>query len=138
MNCPVCKDSMVVLELERIEIDYCISCGGIWLDAGELELLLETEQERTRLLNLLIEDSSVKEKSYPCPICSRKMKKVFVGDERKILIDKCKKNHGLWLDKGELKSVIELGSQNRDSKIIHLLTEMFESKISLKNNGGSK
>ena len=138
MNCPVCKYPLIVLELEQIEIDYCTSCGGIWLDAGELELLLETEQERKRLLNLLIEDRSVKEKSYPCPICSRKMKKLFVGEEKKILIDKCKKNHGLWLDKGELKSVIELGSQNRDSKIINLLTEMFESKISLKNNGGSK
>jgi Zn-finger nucleic acid-binding protein len=129
---------MVVLELEQIEIDYCTSCEGIWLDAGELELLLETEQERARLLNLLIENNSVKEKSYRCPICSKKMKKVFVGEERKILIDKCKKNHGLWLDKGELKSVIELSSQNRDSKIINLLNQMFESKISFINNGGSK
>jgi hypothetical protein len=138
MICPVCKNTTVVLELEQIEIDYCASCGGIWFDAGELELLLETEQERARLLNLLIEDSSVKEKSYRCPICSKKMKKVFVGEEKKILIDKCKKNHGLWLDKGELESVIELSSQNRDSKIIHLLKQMFETKISLNNIGGNK
>jgi len=48
------------------------------------------------------------------------------------------KNHGLWLDKGELKSVIELGSQIETNKIIYLLTEMFESKVSLKNNGGNK
>lgn len=66
------------------------------------------------------------------------MKKVFVGEEKKILIDKCKKNHGLWLDKGELESVIELSSQNRDSKIIRLLNQMFESKISFQNNGGNK
>ncbi len=138
MICPVCKNSMVVLELEQIEIDYCTSCGGIWLDAGELELLLETEKERARLLNLLIEDSSAKEKSYRCPICNKKMKKTFVGEERKILIDKCKRNHGLWLDKGELELVIELSSQNRDSKIINLLKQMFESKISFINNGGSK
>ena len=138
MNCPVCKNTMVVLELEQIEIDYCASCGGIWLDAGELELLLETKEERARLLNLLIEDNSVKEKSYRCPICSKKMEKVFVGEERKILIDKCKRNHGLWLDKGELEEVIQLGSQNRDGKIINLLKQMFESKISFKNNGGNK
>jgi len=130
MNCPVCKDSMIVLELEQVEIDYCTSCEGIWLDAGEIELLLETEQERARFSNLLIEDSSVKEKSYRCPICSKKMEKVFVGEKRKILIDKCKKNHGLWLDKGELESVIKLSSQNKDSKIINLFKQMFESKIS--------
>ena len=55
MNCPVCKNPMVVLELDQIEIDHCLHCGGIWLDAGELELLLETEEDKARLKNLLIE-----------------------------------------------------------------------------------
>jgi len=138
MICPVCENPMVVLELDQIEIDHCLHCGGIWLDAGELELLLETDEDRERLRNLLIEDDSVKEKKYPCPICNKKMQKVFVGEEKKILIDKCKKNHGLWLDKGELEDVIELSSQNREGKIIHLLKQMFESKVSSNNNGGSK
>lgn len=127
MLCPVCKDSMLVLELDQIEIDYCASCEGVWLDAGELELLLETEQERKRLLSLFIEDKSVKEKSYACPICGKKMKKVFVGEEKKILIDKCKKNHGLWLDKGELKEIVELSSEHNENKIITLLKQMFEN-----------
>jgi len=127
MICPVCENPLVVLELDQIEIDHCLNCGGIWLDAGELELLLETEEESERFVKLLIEDDSVKEKSYPCPICSKKMSKVFVGEEKKIIIDKCKKNHGLWLDKGELEQVIELSSQNKQSKIIHLLKQMFES-----------
>jgi hypothetical protein len=127
MICPVCKNPMVVLELDQIEIDHCLHCGGIWLDAGELELLLETEEDRTRLKNLLIEVDSVKEKKYPCPICSKKMNKVFVGEEKKILIDQCKRNHGLWLDKGELEEVIELSTQNRKSKIIDLLKQMFEN-----------
>jgi len=126
MNCPVCKEPMIVLELEQVEIDYCTNCEGIWLDAGELELLLETEQERAKFSKFLIEESTMNEKSYRCPICSKKMGKIFVGEERKILIDKCKKNHGLWLDKGELESVIKLSSQNRDSKIIHLFKQMFE------------
>ena len=126
MNCPVCKEPMIVLELEQVEIDYCTNCEGIWLDAGELELLLETEQERAKFSKFLIEESTMNEKRYRCPICSKKMGKIFVGEERKILIDKCKKNHGLWLDKGELESVIKLSSQNRDSKIIHLFKQMFE------------
>jgi hypothetical protein len=136
MICPVCENPLVVLELDQIEIDHCLNCGGIWLDAGELELLLETEGERERFVKLLIEDESVKEKRYPCPICNKKMGKVFVGEEKKILIDKCKKNHGLWLDKGELEQVIELSSENREGKIIQLLKKMFET--SSKNHGGDK
>ena len=45
MKCPVCKEPTIVLELDEIEIDYCTSCGGIWLDAGELDLLIEDEKE---------------------------------------------------------------------------------------------
>jgi Zn-finger nucleic acid-binding protein len=28
-------------EMERIEIDYCPSCRGVWLDRGELDKLIE-------------------------------------------------------------------------------------------------
>ena len=35
--CPVCKEPMLVLELDTVEIDHCARCGGTWLDAGELE-----------------------------------------------------------------------------------------------------
>ncbi|MDD5313175.1 MAG: zf-TFIIB domain-containing protein, partial [Dehalococcoidia bacterium] len=32
MRCPVCKISALVIELERIELDYCSRCGGVWFD----------------------------------------------------------------------------------------------------------
>jgi len=127
MNCPVCKEPLVVLELEQIEVDYCTSCDGVWLDAGELELLLETDEERNRLINLFQEAAAVKEKSSDCPICGKHMLKFYIGEQEKVLVDKCKKNHGIWFDKGELKKVVEFGSDNKRNKIINLLTEMFEN-----------
>jgi Zn-finger nucleic acid-binding protein len=135
MICPVCKEPMVVLELDQVEIDHCSGCGGIWLDAGELELLLETEEERARLKNLFKDAKSVKERSYRCPICGKRMSKVFVGEENKVLIDKCRKNHGLWFDEGELQKVIEIDTENRDNKIINLLNAMFDFKSSSKTGG---
>ena len=39
MRCPVCKEPMLIIEHEAVEVDCCAACGGIWLDAGELELL---------------------------------------------------------------------------------------------------
>lgn len=42
MNCPSCKDEKLVMtERQNIEIDYCPSCRGIWLDRGELDKLIE-------------------------------------------------------------------------------------------------
>ena len=136
MLCPVCKEPMIVLELEQVEVDYCTSCKGIWLDAGELELLLETAEERSRLTNLFKEADAVKEKSHDCPICRKQMKKFEIGEKGKVVVDKCKKNHGIWFDKGELQKVVEFGSVNKENKIINLLKDMFEN--SSQNNGGNK
>ena len=38
MNCPTCKESELrpVLTKQGVEVDYCDSCGGIWLDKGEI------------------------------------------------------------------------------------------------------
>ncbi len=126
MICPVCKESMVILELSEVEIDYCTGCNGIWLDSGELELLLEDAEERAKLLTTLSTDLVHKEKPYQCPICNKKMEKVYIGENKNVLIDRCIKGHGLWFDKGELKAVLEL-SADEDNKVLNLLKEMFEN-----------
>jgi Zn-finger nucleic acid-binding protein len=42
VHCPVCKDpQLVISERQGIEIDYCPSCRGVWLDRGELDKLIE-------------------------------------------------------------------------------------------------
>ncbi|MCC2680271.1 MAG: hypothetical protein K0R29_2847 [Pseudobdellovibrio sp.] len=36
MNCPSCRDTVLQMsERSGIEIDYCPSCRGVWLDRGE-------------------------------------------------------------------------------------------------------
>lgn len=42
MNCPACPDStLVITERSGIEIDYCATCRGVWLDRGELDKIIE-------------------------------------------------------------------------------------------------
>ena len=42
MKCPVCKNvTLLMSEKSGIEIDYCPECRGIWLDRGELEKIME-------------------------------------------------------------------------------------------------
>jgi uncharacterized protein len=42
MLCPACKDvNLAMTDRQGIEIDYCPSCRGIWLDRGELDRLIE-------------------------------------------------------------------------------------------------
>ncbi|MHC4733577.1 MAG: TFIIB-type zinc ribbon-containing protein [Planctomycetota bacterium] len=56
MDCPVCKNAMITLELQEVEIDHCIECGGIWLDSGELEMLLGEQEKTQQLLNSFKDD----------------------------------------------------------------------------------
>ncbi len=126
MDCPVCKNAMVVLELEDVEIDHCYDCGGIWLDAGELELLVEDRGKAEQLLNSFKVENNPKEALRKCPICLKKMKKIIVGEGAPLLlIDKCAKGHGLWLDAGELQDVLNRAQLGPDSKIQKLLADMF-------------
>ena len=126
MDCPVCKNAMIALELQEVEVDYCTGCDGIWLDAGELELLLGNAQNAKQLLNSFKIDSHSTEKPRKCPICLKKMQKILVGpDSATQLIDKCGKGHGLWFDKGELQDVLKIGSFDQGQKVQKLLAEMF-------------
>ncbi len=126
MDCPVCKNAMITLELKEVEIDHCTECGGIWLDAGELELLLGEPGKAKQLLNSFRSSTDSKEKPRRCPICDRKMQKIIVGTSKPtLLIDKCRRGDGLWFDKGELKDILDRAKLDKDSKIQKFLAEMF-------------
>jgi len=126
VDCPVCKNAMITLELARVEIDHCTDCGGIWLDAGELELLLGNSKNARELLDSFKIDPHCSEKPRKCPICDKKMQKITVGlSEPKVLIDKCPTADGLWLDKGELKDILNRAKLDQENKIQKLLADMF-------------
>ena len=42
MRCPAgCDATLVMADRQNIEIDYCPSCRGVWLDRGELDKIIE-------------------------------------------------------------------------------------------------
>lgn len=42
MKCPTCPESTLVMtDRQGVEIDYCPTCRGVWLDRGELDKLVE-------------------------------------------------------------------------------------------------
>ncbi|MCF7815100.1 MAG: zf-TFIIB domain-containing protein, partial [Candidatus Cloacimonetes bacterium] len=124
MECPICKNEpMITLELSNVEIDYCLKCKGIWLDAGELEMLLGNDKQTTEFLQSFNLEKNPREKKVKCPICTKKMEKISVGTEAAVQIDRCKNGDGIWFDKGELEEVIKHGSLGKDNQVLDLLQE---------------
>ena len=39
MKCPKCGGDLKEIEHHQVKVDQCPDCKGVWLDAGEIELL---------------------------------------------------------------------------------------------------
>jgi Zn-finger nucleic acid-binding protein len=51
MQCPHCEAVLSITERKGVEIDYCPKCRGVWLDAGELDKILERSSANDRYEN---------------------------------------------------------------------------------------
>ena len=82
---------------EGTTLDFCRSCGGVWLDAGEMAemmQLLEAEPPADALQPTGTEPA--------CPGCSSPMAELEHPPGKGVLIDVCTACHGTWLDRGEM------------------------------------
>lgn len=41
MKCPKCGMDLMEIQYKGVTLDRCVSCGGTWFDAGEMEHLVE-------------------------------------------------------------------------------------------------
>jgi Zn-finger nucleic acid-binding protein len=134
MICPTCKRPMLVVEYKHIELDYCGNCRGVWFDCGELELLLESEEEKLFLNAVMKSPEAVTdEKKRKCPVCRRTMKKAHIGESPHILIDACVQGDGLWFDGGEVGQLLrQVGKgpvvkNHAQEQVISFLEEVFQA-----------
>lgn len=115
--CPKCDEALVLMEIYGIEIDFCNSCRGIWLDDGELESIVSMStppEEKNRDLKLFDSFRETKpdksHRNYRCPRCDRYMKEIVYdpngGSELKIEL--CPRKDGIWFDADELQQLLEI------------------------------
>ncbi len=114
MNCPVCKVPLIAVERNRIELDYCISCRGLWFDSGEVELLGEALQIPLDL-SVLTTECKTTEKPRNCPRCAKVMIKCEIPTARRVIVDRCPDGEGIWFDAQELGAFIDYSAQQHGS-----------------------
>jgi Zn-finger nucleic acid-binding protein len=125
---------VVVVEYQRIELDYCTKCYGVWFDAGELALLTERLALKGEALTMneimALPEKKAAEKARRCPICRKKMKKVTIGSAPEVMIDVCTRGHGVWFDGGEVGQVLgqlkdKHATADKQGRVIDFLGEVF-------------
>jgi hypothetical protein len=44
MRCPKCGMELKEIDYQGINVDKCFSCDGVWLDSGEIDVLVKLEK----------------------------------------------------------------------------------------------
>ena len=135
MICPNCKKPVIVVEHNKIELDYCTICKGVWFDSGELDLFFASAKlDSTDLVmkNILtLPEVKSAHRRRKCPICGRGMRSTAIGQPA-VNIDVCRKGDGMWFDGGEVHELLrQLANKpstetNSNQKIITYLGEVFK------------
>jgi Zn-finger nucleic acid-binding protein len=128
--CPKCDVALFIVHLRDIEVDYCERCRGIWLDAGELEALLEDANDP--VLKLLEQPGSIPTgNKHLCPRCDALLHEIEIRmpNQPVLFLDRCPRNHGLWFDGDELPQLLaRIPTAPGAVKTIAFLREIFAAK----------
>ncbi len=115
--CPRCHIPLQTVDLHlqgKFLIERCTRCLGLFFDPGELEALVEKAVANVHAVDpqRLNEVQSVKRRDeYPvtyidCPVCRKLMNRINFGVRSGVIADWCRQ-HGMWLDGGELRQILE-------------------------------
>ena len=114
--CPCCDIPLRTIDVgqaNKFYIEQCTSCYGLFFDPDELEALMhestsEVYSIKLQKIDKLSEHNFMNDKIVyrKCPICRTLMNRKNFGGRSGIIIDICK-DHGIWLDRGELSGLLE-------------------------------
>ena len=106
MKCPRCGVDLQPAERHKLEVSYCQSCKGMWLEHPELEQLEdEVFDFGDRWKGTLVFGSTAT--SDKCPECAallRRFRYRFYDLEMEL----CPNQHGYWLEDDEDSRVLDL------------------------------
>jgi Zn-finger nucleic acid-binding protein len=115
---------LATVEVEGVELDFCVESHGYWLDEGELEVLLVST---TAVLGAEVEGTPGKRR---CPRCRRVM--LMHGAFDSLELDLCPRGDGVWFDEGELDVLLtelaragRLADDTPLARSLHTLTRRF-------------
>ena len=115
--CPLCNRSMETISLKAVKnfnIERCPSCMGLFFDPEELNAILDKsvdqvysiDMKKIHTMNQMPNRTVTRTRAYiKCPVCSELMNRVNFGTRSGVVVDQCK--HGIWLDNGELRKLLE-------------------------------
>jgi len=99
------------------EVDRCPSCGGVWLDRGEMARGLREAAAVDPQADYATPKSSPEvvadQTGFRCPRCAAEMQTIRSGAVPEVIYDLCPGCRGVWFDRGELARFARAGAPER-------------------------
>jgi Zn-finger nucleic acid-binding protein len=109
LQCPRDKSLLAVREVGEAELDVCGKCGGQFFDAGEMFASFGIKADPS-YWDREETGGTVKNSDLHCPNCETVLLAQDVKYEaHHVEIDRCGKCSGIWLDKGEVDTIMKIG-----------------------------
>ncbi len=128
--CPVCRAPMVAFEMDGVEVDRCVDCGGTWLDAGEFMLIAGLDGSPADSFSKeLASARETRRTRRHCPRCPRRLREIAVGRDPVVVLDRCPWGHGLWFDRGELIALTRSFAGDKSAGVVGFLANVCQSEV---------
>lgn len=108
MECPKCNSDMEKVTFEKIEVDRCTNCKGIWFDMLEHEHLKAIkDSESIDIGEAEVGKEYNKIDKIDCPVCHTQMIRMVDKKQPHIRYEACTSCYGVFFDAGEFKDYKE-------------------------------
>jgi Zn-finger nucleic acid-binding protein len=102
---------MELVSYDRIKVDRCTHCKGLWFQTGELERL----RKDTWMADYILDEGDAKVgkkfdriRAIDCPECAADMRQEFDAKQPHIVYETCPNGHGSFLDAGEFTDLVKV------------------------------
>lgn len=114
MKCPRCSDALRQVSYEGVLVDTCDSCHGEWLDKDEIKRInaardsVFTAEDQAKVegaKQVVVKQVVQAAHALICPRCNVSMNTFNYAYDSGVMVDRCPKCDGLWLDDQELEAI---------------------------------
>lgn len=109
-ECPGCRRPLTFAVVGHVRIARCEACEGVWVRPATLERICAQQDLQATLLVAFPASAGhvfSREVRYrKCPQCHEMMSRRNFAHRSGVIVDVCRP-HGVWLDKGELRAIVD-------------------------------
>ena len=110
MKCPNCISVLLTPRMtkQKVEVEFCSKCGGIWLDEGEISKFNKVQVDVAKGIEEAMKISRPSKRLSAKTKKPMREVKLFDGA---LTIDVCPMTKGIWFDAGEAEQLLKGASK---------------------------